>query len=401
MKENPPSYRLLAIASSALLATLLYCGLFHVARMAFPTDPDFTCFYRAGRMVLAGRGADVYNLAAEQAFDTSLKAQLSAPGKPFYTRPFVFPPPTLLIFGPLAALPYHAADLIWLGLNIAILLAASTYLSNALVLGTGARCVAILLPSLFLPVTWAMAEGQTSIVLLGIFSMLFVSLYRHRNFAAGCCIALTAIKPQFTLPVLLLALASRNWRALRGFALTSSGLLLVSFYLVGWRATLEFPSTLMAYSRLPVSWNGQLGEHPLDMPNIRGIGLNLFSAPVGRQAGIALATGLCLLLLWATYRASAGEVTRWFSAFLVVSLLVSYHVYPHDMAILALALPLLLYSAALTGWTPTLTTLASAECALLLVPFVWLAERQRSESYFLLLIAVLIQACGPILCAEV
>jgi hypothetical protein len=395
MRENAPSRRFLAITGSALLATLLYCYLFHLTRRAFSGNPDFSCFYRAGRMFLAGHGRDIYNLAAERAFDGLLKGQLSAPGKPFYTEPFVFTPPTVLIFAPLAALPYHSADLIWLALNIAILIAVPVFLSKPLGLGTGATCAAILLPSLFLPSIWAIAEGQISIVLLGIFAMLFVSLYRDRHFATGCCIALTAIKPQFTFPALILALAARNWKALRGFAVTSLCLLLVSFYFVGWRATLEFPSTLISYSKLPVSWNGQLGEHPVDMPNLRGICYNLFSTPVSREISIALATVLCLLLLLVACRHS--EVTGWFPALLITTLLVSYHGYAHDMALLALAVPLLLYSARITGWTATLAVLASAELALLVVPFVWLAERQRAESYFLLLIAALIQAYALIL----
>ena len=393
MKTNPLSYKLVPVICSALLAILIYSYMFHTTRTVFRSNADFSCFYRAGRMFLAGRGGDIYNLAAEQAFDGSLMGQLAVPGKLFYTLPFVFTPPTLLIFAPLAALPYQLADLVWLVLNVTILIAMPVFISTILRLGTGGTCVAVLLPSLFLPITWAIAEGQISIILLGIFSMLFISLYRNRNFEAGCWIALTAIKPQFTFPVLIIALASRNWRAIRGFAVTSLCLLLVSFYFVGWPTTLEFPATIVSYSKLPVSLNGQLGEHPLDMPNIRGICDNILTLTVGRSVSIALATAICLLLLWTAYRTS--DVTRWFPALLVVTLLVSYHVYPHDMAPLAITVPLLAYSARGRRWTPALAMLASTELALLFVPFLWHVEHQRSEVYAFLLIAVLVQICAP------
>ena len=388
----------LPIVSAAVLAVLIYGYMFHISRIAFRSNPDFSCFYRAGRMLLGGRGSDIYNLAAEQAFDESLKSQVAVPGRLFYTLPFVFTPPTLLVFAPLAALPYQSADLVWLIMNVAILIAVPIFVSTALGLGTGGTCAAVFLPSIFPPTMWAIAEGQISIILLGIFSMLFVSLYRNRNFEAGCWIALTAIKPQFTLPALIIALAGRNWKAIRGVAATSLGLLLISFYFVGWRSTLGFPATILSYSRLPVGLNGQLGEHPLDMPNIRGICYNIFVSPVSREVWVALATAICLLLLWATYRAS--DVTRWFSALLVVTLLVSYHVYPHDMALLAITVPLLAYSARSTGWTPGLALLASTEFACLLIPFVWHTQPQLSETYAVWLVAILVQTCAPILCGR-
>jgi hypothetical protein len=80
--------------------------------------------------------------------------------------------------------------------------------------------------------------------------------------------------------------------------------------------------------------------------------------------------------------------------------LVSYHVYPHDMALLAITVPLLAYSARSTGWTPVLALLASTDFALLLVPFIWHAERQRSEGYAVLLVAVLVQTCAAIICGR-
>jgi hypothetical protein len=369
--------------------------MFHKSRVASRSNADFSCFYRAGQMFLAGRGHDIYDLAAERTFDLKLMGQLAEPGKLFYSLPFVFTPPTLIFFGPLAALPYRYAELVWLILNVTILIAAPIFLSATLRLGTTATCAATVLPSLFTPTTLAIAQGQVSIVLLGIFSMLFVSLYRNRNFQAGWWIALTAIKPQFTVPALILVIASRNWRAIRGFAVTSLCLLLLSFYFVGWRATLGFPATIISYSNLPVSLNGELGEHPLDMPNLRGISYNMLISPLSREASIAMGTAICLLLLWATQRGS--DVTRWFSALLIVTLLASYHVYPHDMALLAITVPLLAYSARSTGWSLAVAMLASTEFAFLLVPFLCHTDRPRSEIYALLLVAVLVQSSIPII----
>src|ERR1700756_3266662 len=64
------------VCFSALLALALYFATFlWLAPRIFWTAPDFACFYRAGRMVLRGAGAQVYDLPPHQRFESMLAAE--------------------------------------------------------------------------------------------------------------------------------------------------------------------------------------------------------------------------------------------------------------------------------------------------------------------------------------
>jgi hypothetical protein len=63
--------------------------------------PDFLTHYTAGRMVLAGEAAQLYDLPVQAAAqEAALGAPLDRPS------PFLLPPAAALIFVPLATLPY-------------------------------------------------------------------------------------------------------------------------------------------------------------------------------------------------------------------------------------------------------------------------------------------------------
>src|SRR3982751_797758 len=86
---------------AALLATGLYLlSYFWLAPRIFWAAPDFACFYRAGRMVLSGAGAQVYDLAAQQRFDDVLAPEVLRPGQHPTSLPFVFAPASLLVLAP-------------------------------------------------------------------------------------------------------------------------------------------------------------------------------------------------------------------------------------------------------------------------------------------------------------
>lgn len=375
--------KIAALSCAGILAVTIYLGVSNRWKATLPGNNDFTCFYRAGRMVISGQGADVYDIAQEQRFDEQLAPAIAKPGKPFYTLPYLFSPPSLAIFAPLATLSYGTADAVWLTFNLALLLLLPLALCHLLRLGTAATCFALLTPALFLPSSVALARGQISILLAGLLGLAFYNLFRQNDFVAGCCFAATLIKPQFTVPALLVVLVTGNWKALRGFVAAIAILLGLSFALVGVNSTVRFPVTLVSYAKLPVSAGGLLGEHPVDMPNFRGLAERLH-LPHG---DIIVAFLSCAALVLLAFVCRKTKVSQWFALLLVTTLLVSYHSYDHDLVLLLAAVPLIIQT--LTASSRALSIVAIVIGAgFLVVPFAGRQIGWQASAFTWLLVAL-------------
>ncbi len=126
------------------------------------------------------------------------------------------PPWTLPIYLPFGFLPFSTAHFVWLLIQAALLALSVEFLWN---IYPGPRRLGLLIPYAlllgFAPVFWNLHFGQnTAFLLLGLAGFLH---FRSRGFAgpAGCCTALTAIKPHMlTLfgVALLMDAASRQGR---------------------------------------------------------------------------------------------------------------------------------------------------------------------------------------------
>lgn len=337
------------IAGSFLLAFTGYLLFwFCLKPVTFPqSKSDFGCFYRAGKMILAGDGRNVYDLPAERRYDELLGTKsMEGNGKPV-SLPFVFAPFVLAVFAPLAALPYRHAEFAWYAGNSTILLALPFLLKRRLGLGTKSCAVSLIAPLLFLPLILTLLQGQPSVVQLLLFAMSYADLDGGNEARAGCWLALASFKPQLVFPMLLALVIWRKKRALESFFLSGMGLAVVSFCLVGWHTTMSYPHVLLRYAGTTRLLGG---EHPESMPNLRGILYLALRAhiPASRVQEIALAASLLLLgatLFFLGRRRQISPVS--FSLVLVVTLLTSYHGYLHDDALLLL--PMVVWGGSLAG----------------------------------------------------
>src|ERR1700712_5394840 len=78
-----------------------------IDRNGKPLGTDFSSFYAAGSLVLDGRPADAYNMAAHYAREQ----QIFGMGTPHYG--WLYPPVFLLVATPLALMPYLWALAVW------------------------------------------------------------------------------------------------------------------------------------------------------------------------------------------------------------------------------------------------------------------------------------------------
>ncbi len=334
--------RRILVAAALLVSVAAYAFVWSVLRpRVFATsNADFSCFYRAGRMVTNGDGARVYNLHAEHEYDQALGMAATDPDGHRLHLPFVFAPFVLPVFAALSWLSYSDAALLWFAMNVGLLLVWSFLLSDPLHWSNTALALALFAPALFLPATLALLQGQPSIVLLLLFTLVYLDLTNGNDFRAGCWLAMATCKPQFALPMLLALVVWKKWRTIRAFCLSCLILFALSSAVVGWQAVLDYPRALLQFGRL-AAYSG--GEHPASMPNLRGAASALLPSTISPKATADITIAASLLLLAAMVlllkrRVRFSALT--FSLVMLLSLITSYHSYLHDDVLLLL--PILL-----------------------------------------------------------
>lgn len=301
---------------------------------------DFTAFYGAAEMIRSGQGAKLYDLKAQY----QLQKQF-APDVPIRQAalPYNHPPFEVLIFLPFTYLDYLPAYLVWTLLNLVIL-----GLSLSVVRKTFAE-VAILSPvfvfliaTAFAPVVTALMQGQDSILLLLLVIVSLSSLEDNNDVAAGVGLGLALFKFQLALPLVLI-LAIKRPRLLLGFAPMAALLATFSAILIGWRGAASYVPFVLHLEKTGAGGAISAGS----MPNLRGLVARLPGVHDGSAIALMLALACSIaamgIAIWQVGR--RGVSIRFaFVIATVTTMMVSYHLNPHDMTCL-LPVVLLLFAA--------------------------------------------------------
>ena len=358
---------LLAAAAAILSYALIW---FWFKPMVFcATKSDFSCFYRAGRMVIAGDGARVYDLAAQRDYDRRLGTSfVDGQGRQF-SLPFVFPPYALALFAPLSRLPYRSAEFVWYVLNAGMLLALPFVLRRSLASSDKTIATQLFAPVLFVPAVLALMQGQTSILLLLLFAMAFAALDEGNDTLAGFLLAFALLKPQLMLAPLVALVTWRRWRTLTAFFWTSIALAGVSVAIVSWSAAWHYPHAVIEFNRMAGAFGG---EHPESMPNLRGLIYILLHRSVSEAALARITIALSIVPLvppaLLLRRRSSTVFEAGYSLVMVVSLLVSYHAYLHDTSLLLLPFFLIGGQMSRGRWAAHSAATASVIVSLYVIP---------------------------------
>ena len=172
---------------------------------------DFVQFYTLGHLASAHRIAPMYDGAllheAQVAFIPESNREIYPP---------VYPPQAAVMFAPLSGLSYQRALLIWSLLTIG---------GYALIVWSAWKPVADRLPdrvfviaaAAAFPPFWSLVlHGQLTLVLLAAFWAGWIALERRRHWLAGVALGLLAIKPQFGIPLAVVAVACGEWAMIAG-----------------------------------------------------------------------------------------------------------------------------------------------------------------------------------------
>jgi alpha-1,2-mannosyltransferase len=323
------SYSLIVLGLSVLAVAgwvALSNGL--VDRNGKPLGADFSSFYAAGSLVLDGRAADVYDVAAHYAREQ----QIFGPSTPYYG--WLYPPIFLLVATPLAAMPYPLALLVWQAASFALYL----YVIGGIVrrikmLVPAQQPLWLLLATGFPAVLINLGHGQNGFLSAGLLGAALLAL-PARPIAAGLLFGLLAYKPQLAIVIPIALLAAGQWPTILAASLTVMALMGISSLLFGAELWLAFAAS-MEISRKLLLEQGDVGFAKLQSVfaavRLWGGGIPLAYA-MQAVASVAVVCGVA----W-TWRSMVDRNLK--AALLVVAtLLASPHVIDYDFTILAVAI---------------------------------------------------------------
>lgn len=307
-----------ALSRRITRALALYCGLLSAALVVWMFSlyemsrytPDFIVFWTAGGI---GPVADVLYDAARM---TAAQAALVDPA--LGLRPWVYPPPVLWVFQPFAALPFWGAFTVWGVIGAAAFLAAMR----------GAGVWAVLLAAVSYPVWFALASGQTSL-LMGALALTGLLVLDRRPALAGVLWAVAAcLKPSLMVLAPVALIAGGHWRGLAWAVGTGMAILATSLIAqggamwTGWLTAMQgFPAIVEG---LGITGRGvSIGAliHWLDVPATPALALRILAAIV--------ATACC----WRLFARPAPWAAR-LTALIGGALMITPYAMAYDVAVL-------------------------------------------------------------------
>lgn len=198
---------LFGLASLASLSWLVIGARGTLDSLGRPLGTDFSNVWAAGWMANHGQAAQAWDWNAHFAVQRALhqKADVDLFG-------WHYPPPFLIVASLLARLPYVSALVVWQ----AVTFAAFTWLMWRLLPRRETLLLVAAAPVTLICVTHG-HNGFLTAVLLGGGLMLL----ERRPVAGGLLLGALVYKPQFALVLPVLLLATRNWRAILGAALSA------------------------------------------------------------------------------------------------------------------------------------------------------------------------------------
>jgi hypothetical protein len=317
-------------------AVLVVAGVLWTDRGPLVEKTDFSINYVGAYLVRTGRGADLYDLQVQK---RAMASMFQDPNPLIYDHPAF----EALIISPLGGLSYKTAYLVW-GLVNAFVWLVLLYLLRTYAPVPRNAPGYFALWFAFAPLSVALFQGQTSLMLLLIYSLTFINLRRQHDLTAGVCLALGLFKFQFVLPLALIFLFRRQWRFITGFSIAAAGLGVLSVIAVGLHGMLAYARLLLKIVHNPD--NSSYGK-ALDMPTVQGLVYGILGKSVRPWTLSLLVAAISLfLILWVAWRwqqhddgkRTEASMDVMFAAAVAVSLVTGFHMNIHDISPLILAI---------------------------------------------------------------
>ena len=336
MPKNNSTTHLLVFVSFALLAALNVRLFWVVKDRILLGFGDFGHFYAAALIVRGGSGERLYDYEEQRQVQRDLFPDVDTRPEPLIFNHLAY---ETLLWWPLTFSPYATAAVLWTLFNLLVLVVLSIFLTRYFPAAWGALHVPWILPLLAcFPILIVLIQGQDSIVLLALYALTFILLKRDRQVLAGCILALGLFKFQLVLPFVGFFLLQRNWKFVSGFAAGSIVPIGISLWITGAQGLLQFLRFLLRSNQGGASPE-QFGLYPGSMPNIRGVLFTIFGGVLSNKLLFSLTAVLSVAVFgWAVQASRRSSLDVRCGLAIMVTLLVSYHLFVYDLAIAVLPL---------------------------------------------------------------
>jgi alpha-1,2-mannosyltransferase len=292
-----------------------------------PIGGDYIAFHAAGRLLLTGRGAELYDRSAF----ISVQDGLLGGRVPGFYDAFRNPPFAALPFVPLALTDLLTGFVLWSLVSLGCLgLALWQLAEEAPELSLKPRWRGLLaLVFAFAPVFFGLIDGENATISLLLYVLIYRALVRDQDKLAAFWAALGLFKPQLFFIFPLVLLARRSWSALLIYGLTALGLAGISLALVG-------PDGISSWLRILIEpESGQILVNSWRMVSLKSFLDSLLPGQPYVTAAIYVAGSALLLSLLFRYWASRRTPLKltWIVTSLV-AVLVDPHLVDYDLTVL-------------------------------------------------------------------
>jgi hypothetical protein len=320
------------ILGCALIIVPGLWGAGHTDLMGRPLGADFSHFWLASSLSLAGNPATVYHT------DDFIKAQEVAFAPAKYPVPWFYPPTFLVLLLPLATLPYLAALCAWLAVTLSgYLLVVRRIAPHPLTIW-----LALAFPATFQNFFHGQ-NGFLSAALIGGGLLLLDG----QPLIGGALLGLMSYKPHL-MPLIILALvAGRYWQALTALLASTAGLALLSLMIfdvnvwIGFWRNISLPMKLIEQGVIPADKMVTFFSAAL---------LSGASLSVAWALQISIMLGVAIAVFWVWYRGNSPAIR---AAVLVLGILLfTPYAFVYDFTLLALPLAWLGWEVYRTDWRP-------------------------------------------------
>jgi hypothetical protein len=323
------------VLCSVLLIIAVQVSLFFAMQKYQERKPDFASLYQAGRALLHERFPEFVS------HHPLLNGEDYAVEYPngMFPADTMHPPFEMVLYISLALLKFRIAYPLWWGCNLLLLFYADLLLWRHVANLQTQYPYLIILTATFFPVLVALVQGQNSILLLALLTASYDSLVNQRHFRAGFALSMGMFKFVLVIPILFWLILERRWKSIAGFAAGCVSLFLTSMWLVGINGIEDYVRMLAGFGKAAPEKPGT----EMIMPNLRGL-IQTAGAGFAPKIFLTILTLICsiALLIWVDSRNSKqSDLGLRFAIQVFLASLVSYHLYPHDVAILILPMALL------------------------------------------------------------
>lgn len=299
-------------------------------RQGFPIGRDFSHYWTASTLALAGEAAAVYDVQRLEA------ARAQVFGRSRVRLPWLYPPTFLLMILPLALMPYLAS------LAVFQLTTLAGYLW--VIFRTAPHRSTVILTLAFPGTLQNIIFGQNGFLSGALLGGGLLLLDRFPR-AAGFMLGLFTYKPHFAILIPVALIAGRCWQALLAMVISALGLAIASVLVLGPEVWLAFEQNISFATKLLQSTTLHWHNRPTLYSAVMLLNVGLRAAWTFQGGAMLLATGS---VAWVWHRKAPPAVR--YSVLVLSLLFFTPYAAVYDLTLLALPLAWLGWEGYTQGW---------------------------------------------------